>query len=157
MLLATITNAKWHKFPSSWMLSSKGPSFLGVSLDCWQVEWGESKIAQICEHPKLIVPNLVFKRDLARALLRIWFVLSLSLFLLTSQKLPQFMSHSQLCVSQHLLFEIPKEFTKNSQIRILKLYIPKLFPQNQPKNSEKFLQKIPQKNLKKFQTNSQKF
>ena len=88
-------------------------------------------------------PELFFKRDLARALLRIWFVV-LFLCLSLSQKLHNFMSQSQLKVWN-------LRFPKNSK-RIIKNF-PKN-PKPEPPNhiSPQNIQRIPGK----FQENFQK-
>ena len=81
---------------------------------------------------------LFFKRDLARALLRIWFVALVCLSF--SQNLHHIMSYSQFCVT--IQFKISKEFYKNS-------------PQIPKKIFKKFFKKFPQ-NLKNFPNNSKK-
>ena len=83
----------------------------------------------------------VFKRDLARALLRILFVVNVLSCFSFSQNLHPFISYSQLFVSMQ--FKIPKEFNKNFY-RISRKF---------QKNS----QKIPQKFTKKFQIIPPKF
>ena len=101
---------------------------------------------------KLGMKPRILKHDLARWLLRIWFVVLVCPSVKNCIK-------SQLCVNicnskfPKNSQRIPKEFQKNSkQIRTLQHYIPnnyKDFPKNSPK--------IPNKFPKEFQKNSQSF
>ena len=97
----------------------------------------------------------LFKRDLARALLRIWFVVLVLVspsvkICIISCHIHNFVSAFAIRNSQR----IPKEFQKNSQIRTLQPYkkIPKKFPKNSQKIPKKFLKKF----FKRFQKDSKK-